>query len=368
MDDFTPPTTASRLLPDAELAQETNNELPRAVLRPGHHFLLDGTWRFAIDLDDVGLTEDWEQGYDYRLEAHSGPARLRPTWPPPTPMARTASGKTKVVAWYEREFTLPEVAENNNRTLFQLTFGACGYETRVWLNGQPAAHHRGRGRALRRVHLVLATSCPRTTCAPVNRLTVRIADTMDAEIAARQAGVARVQARRHLVPDPHRGRAQRVARNRGAQPPALARGRRERGRGPAGALQPHDCASTTRAPTRCACRCSRPTARPPSAARQRSDFPLRLDAGQQRAARGAGAARRPRCGRPEAPHLLPPRGPAHRRQTGYAAQIETPLRAAQNRGARPLRVPQQRSRCTSTASSTSPARPPTRRCGATCTP
>jgi hypothetical protein len=37
-----------------------------------------------------------------------------------------------VVAWYEREFTLPALSD---QSMFQITFGACGYETRVWLNG-----------------------------------------------------------------------------------------------------------------------------------------------------------------------------------------------------------------------------------------
>ncbi len=178
MEDFTPANYGLSATPEAELTQEPDNELPRAVLRPGHHFLLDGTWRFAIDLDDIGLTEGWEQGYDYHHNAQ---------WPGSIEehMAAAHTGgptawQDKIVAWYEREFKLPEVSENKNRTLFQLTFGACGYETRVWLNGHLLTTIEGEA-----VHYGEYTSftyeLPEEHLRATNRLTVRIADTMDAE-------------------------------------------------------------------------------------------------------------------------------------------------------------------------------------------
>ncbi len=178
MEEFTPANYGLSATPEADLAQETDNELPRAVLRPGHHFLLDGTWRFAIDLDDIGLTEEWEQGNDYHhtaqwpgsIEAHMAAAHT----------GGPTAWQDKIVAWYEREFTLPEVAENKSRTLFQLTFGACGYETRVWLNGHLLTTIEGEA-----VHYGEYTSftyeLPEEHLRPTNRLTVRIADTMDAE-------------------------------------------------------------------------------------------------------------------------------------------------------------------------------------------
>jgi len=178
MDEFTPANYGLSATPDAELIQEIDNELPRAVLRPGHHFLLDGTWRFAIDLDDIGLTEEWEQGYDYHhraqwpgsIEAHMAAAHT----------GGPAAWQDKIVAWYEREFTLPEVADNKSQTLFQLTFGACGYETRVWLNGELLTTIEGEA-----VHYGEYTSftyeLPEEHLRATNRLTVRIADTMDAE-------------------------------------------------------------------------------------------------------------------------------------------------------------------------------------------
>jgi hypothetical protein len=65
--------------------------------------------------------------------------------------------------------------------MFQLTFGACGYETRVWLNGHLLKTIEGED-----VHYGEYTSfsyeLKEEMVRSVNRLTVRIADTMDAEI------------------------------------------------------------------------------------------------------------------------------------------------------------------------------------------
>ncbi|MDJ0367252.1 glycoside hydrolase family 2 TIM barrel-domain containing protein [Hymenobacter sp. H14-R3] len=178
MDDPTHANYGLSAAPETHLADESDNSLPRAVLRPGHHFLLDGTWRFAIDLADSGLTEEWAEGYDFQHTAQ---------WPGSIEehMAQAHTGGTtawrdKIVAWYEREFTLPEVADNQRNNLIQLTFGACGYETRVWLNGQLLTTIEGEA-----IHYGEYTSftyeLPEEHLHLTNRLTVRIADTMDAE-------------------------------------------------------------------------------------------------------------------------------------------------------------------------------------------
>uniref|UniRef100_UPI003B3B387F glycoside hydrolase family 2 protein n=1 Tax=Spirosoma sp. TaxID=1899569 RepID=UPI003B3B387F len=92
-----------------------------------------------------------------------------------------AAWQDKIVAWYERDFTLPDRAESADRSMFQLTFGACGYETRVWLNGYPLRTIEGE-----MVHFGEYTSfsyeLPEEYLRPTNRITVRIADSMDAEI------------------------------------------------------------------------------------------------------------------------------------------------------------------------------------------
>jgi hypothetical protein len=65
--------------------------------------------------------------------------------------------------------------------MYQLTFGACGYETRVWLNGIPLKTIEGE-----EIHYGEYTSFSyelnEAILLPVNRLTVRIADTMDSDL------------------------------------------------------------------------------------------------------------------------------------------------------------------------------------------
>ncbi len=154
--------------------------LPRAVLRPNSYVLLDGEWHFDLDKNDVGLSEGWQLKHQYQdiaqwpgsIEEHMAMAKganLNDSW------------QEKIIAWYEREFPLPERNVNGAaNTLLQLTFGACGYETRVWLNGVALNTIEGE-----EVHIGEYTSfsyeLKDEMLQPVNRLTVRIADTMDAE-------------------------------------------------------------------------------------------------------------------------------------------------------------------------------------------
>ncbi|UOQ99957.1 glycoside hydrolase family 2 [Hymenobacter sp. 5317J-9] len=180
MEDLNPSNyslSASR--PEEEPAEELANPLPRAVLRMSSHVLLDGQWKFAHDVEDVGLRDDWALGHNYEhlaqwpgsVEAHLAEVRGQQDG---------AAWHDKIVVWYEREFNLPEVAEPQARSLIQLTFGACGYETRVWLNGQLLKTIEGED-----VHYGEYTSfsyeLSEENLHLVNRLTVRIVDTMDAE-------------------------------------------------------------------------------------------------------------------------------------------------------------------------------------------
>ncbi|MBU6122012.1 glycoside hydrolase family 2 TIM barrel-domain containing protein [Hymenobacter siberiensis] len=166
--------------PEAAATEEAATPLPRAVLRMNGHMLLDGTWHFAEDAEDVGLRENWALGHAYEhtaqwpgsVEEHLAQARGHQNGP---------AWQDQVVVWYEREFYLPEVGESQKRLMLQLTFGACGYDTRVWLNGKPLKTIEGE-----EIHLGEYTSfsyeLDEEYLHLVNRLTVRIADTMDAEV------------------------------------------------------------------------------------------------------------------------------------------------------------------------------------------
>jgi beta-galactosidase/beta-glucuronidase len=156
-----------------------NNPLPRSVIRPNSFVLLDGQWRFAPDPDNAGLTEQWQQNHTYLYTAHwpgsveAHMATLKPA---------QASWKERVVAWYERLFTVPEQLREtlNPNSLLQLTLGACGYETRVWLNGvllrtiEGEEIHRGE-------YTSFSYELEAEMLQPENRLTIRIESTMDAD-------------------------------------------------------------------------------------------------------------------------------------------------------------------------------------------
>ncbi|WP_310396392.1 glycoside hydrolase family 2 TIM barrel-domain containing protein [Hymenobacter sp.] len=165
---------------EALAVEEVANPLPRAVLRMNSHVLLDGHWRFAHDEADTGLRDDWARGHAYEHTAH-WPGSVESHLAQARGEHGDAAWHDQVVVWYEREFNLPELAGPEARSMLQLTFGACGYETRVWLNGQPLKTIEGE-----EVHYGEYTSftyeLDEANLHLVNRLTVRIADTMDADL------------------------------------------------------------------------------------------------------------------------------------------------------------------------------------------
>lgn len=163
-----------------EELKEEENPLPRAVSRSNSYQLLDGEWHFEIDAEDRGLRDGWHLGHHYShiamwpgsIEKHMEDAKVQ---------EGVKSWHDRIVAWYEREFTLPEVLDPSTHKMWQLSFGACGYETRVWLNGKLIRTVEGE-----EVHMGEYTSFSyellQEILRPVNRLTVRIADTMDANL------------------------------------------------------------------------------------------------------------------------------------------------------------------------------------------
>ena len=121
----------------ANSQQETltdENPLPRAVLRQNSFVLLDGEWRFAVDREDKGLHDSWHLGHHYEYTA-SWPGSIEKHMEEAKLQEGTTAWQDKIVAWYEKEFTLPDQLTPETHLMWQLTFGACGYETWVWVNG-----------------------------------------------------------------------------------------------------------------------------------------------------------------------------------------------------------------------------------------
>ena len=126
------------------------------------------------------MADGWYLGHNY-VDTANWPGSIEDHMGKGNP--EQSRWQDKIVVWYERNFPLPEQPNDNGsaHNMLQLTFGACGYETQVWLNGFPLKTIEGES-----VHIGEYTSfsfeldekCLRS----VNRLTVRIADTMDADI------------------------------------------------------------------------------------------------------------------------------------------------------------------------------------------
>lgn len=156
------------------------NPLPRAVLRNNTPILLDGEWCFALDPQDVGITESWYLGHKYENKAN-WPGSIEHHIASLKGIKEESAWEGKVVAWYERNFPMPDLIANGAPSMLQLTFGACGYETQVWLNGillktiEGEAVHRGE-------YTSFSYELNHENLQANNRLTVRIADAMDADV------------------------------------------------------------------------------------------------------------------------------------------------------------------------------------------
>ena len=162
---------------------DQSNPLPRSILRRTAFELLDGEWRFTLDAEDKGLREKWFNRHEYAqtamfpgsIESHLAAVK------DVKELSALYTSSDEVVAWYEREFSVPAEWVNAPKRLVQLTFGACGYETRVWLNGIQLETIEGEA-----VHFgeynSFSYELPPELLQDVNRLTVRVADTIDADI------------------------------------------------------------------------------------------------------------------------------------------------------------------------------------------
>ncbi len=166
---------------EEQALQQVLNPLPRSVARSNEYVLLDGNWYFELDTADHGQHEHWYLGHEFHAHAN-WPSSVEEYMATNQDMQQqTPYWQDTVVAWYERQFSIPEHWCHDGSCPVQVTFGACGYETRVWLNGYPLRTIEGE-----EVHLGEYTSfsyeLPEEYLLPINRLTVRIAHSLDAEV------------------------------------------------------------------------------------------------------------------------------------------------------------------------------------------
>lgn len=109
-------------------------EYPRPLLVRKEWKSLNGMWQFAFDDRNEGSASGWSSGKDL-------PSRI--LVPFTFEAALSGIGKGKEIherVWYRRKFTVPS-AWNGKRLL--LNFGACDWDTTVFVNGHEVAHHVG---------------------------------------------------------------------------------------------------------------------------------------------------------------------------------------------------------------------------------
>lgn len=107
---------------------------PRPLLRRDLWVDLCGTWDFAFDDQDQGLTDRWfeqTQPFDRKIQV---------PYPPESKLSGVHDTGFHPVVWYRREIGI-EPALRQQRLL--LHFGAVDYKATVWVNGRMAIEHAG---------------------------------------------------------------------------------------------------------------------------------------------------------------------------------------------------------------------------------
>lgn len=108
-------------------------EFPRPKFVRQDWDLLNGTWSFAFDDENIGLNQHWFAG-----------AKLKQEITVPYTYETKKSGiddqRFHPVVWYERNISIPD--ENKDKTIL-LHFQASDYHTTVWVNGCCAGSHEG---------------------------------------------------------------------------------------------------------------------------------------------------------------------------------------------------------------------------------
>ena len=94
-------------------------------------FPLDGIWDFRIDENDIGIKENWHEGFN-----NSRPIAVPSSWNELYPDTRDYIG----VAWYQTKFKRPRLFKSGN---LRLRFGAVTYKATIWLNGILIGSHEG---------------------------------------------------------------------------------------------------------------------------------------------------------------------------------------------------------------------------------
>jgi hypothetical protein len=107
---------------------------PRPQLRRDRWIDLCGSWGFAFDDEDCGLSGRWfERAEPFERE-------IVVPYPPESRLSGIHETGFHPVVWYRREVRIEE-ADRRNRLV--LHFGAVDYKASIWVNGRLAVEHTG---------------------------------------------------------------------------------------------------------------------------------------------------------------------------------------------------------------------------------
>jgi hypothetical protein len=107
---------------------------PRPQLRRADWIDLCGTWGFAHDDEDRGVTERWfecSEPFDRKIVV---------PYPPESKLSGVHETGFHRIVWYRREFRIDDSLRSDR---LQLHFGAVDYKASVWVNGRLAVEHEG---------------------------------------------------------------------------------------------------------------------------------------------------------------------------------------------------------------------------------
>lgn len=108
-------------------------EFPNPQFRRDRWQNLNGTWQFALDIEDNGK----EKGYDRKTSFED---RIEVPFCPESKLSGIAHTDFINACWYCREIDIPQDALDGR---ILLHFGAVDYEATVYLNGEKAGTHKG---------------------------------------------------------------------------------------------------------------------------------------------------------------------------------------------------------------------------------
>src|SRR5215217_8784006 len=93
-----------------DIVADKINPLPRSIVRRTPFELLDGAWRFELDINNSGLDEHWYVHHEY-TETAMFPGSIESHLYAAKDIKEESSlykHSDDVVAWYERDFSVPE--------------------------------------------------------------------------------------------------------------------------------------------------------------------------------------------------------------------------------------------------------------------